>query len=104
MIAPETNKTILVLTGQIQRADIPRICEGVRTWLENGHEEIVICDVSAVWPDAVTIEAFARLELMARRLGKRILFQHPTGELEELLDLTGLAGCIRSVPELPLET
>lgn len=52
----------------------------------------VVLDVS--WladPDCRTVEALARLQLAARRRGRRIVLQGPCTELRELLELCGLA-------------
>lgn len=104
MVSPRTNTIILVLSGRIHRADIPRLCDRVRMCLERGHKQLVICEVSTVTPpDAVTVDALSQLQLVARRMGSRIALQHASGELEDLLDLTGLAGCLPTFRELPLE-
>jgi hypothetical protein len=41
-------------------------------------------------PDAVTVEALARLQLTARRLGRHVWFSDASPELLELLRLLGL--------------
>jgi hypothetical protein len=51
----------------------------------------VVCDVGALAdPDAVTIDALARLQLTARRLGYQLRLHDACSELLELLTLAGL--------------
>jgi hypothetical protein len=55
----------------------------------------LICDVGAVAaPDAVTIDALARLQLTALRVGRRIGLRHASSELQELLDYFGLSAVV----------
>jgi anti-anti-sigma regulatory factor len=89
---PEPSTIVLVLCGRIARADMPALCERVRVLLEDSDAELVVCDVGAlVAPDAVTVDALARLQLTARRLGRRIRLRHARGELRDLLVLMGLS-------------
>ena len=60
---------------------------------------MLVCDVAELThPDAGTIEALARLQLTARRLGCQMRLRHPSRELAELLDLFGLADVLRVEP------
>jgi anti-anti-sigma regulatory factor len=75
----------------VDRADIPPLCARLSALVRDTSAETVLCDVGAVSaPDAVTIEALARLRLTARRLGcdLRVLSAHP--RLMDLVALTGL--------------
>jgi anti-anti-sigma regulatory factor len=75
----------------IARADIPGLCARLTALLENSDARVVVCDVRAITnPDAVVIEALARLQLTARRLGRQILVRHASDHLRDLLALTGL--------------
>ena len=57
--------------------------------------ERLTCDVgSIVDPDAVTVDALARLQLTARRLGRQIRVEHASPALRELLALMGLSGVV----------
>jgi hypothetical protein len=55
----------------------------------------IVCDVGAVPSDAVAVDALARLQLIARRLGLEIRLRHASGELQELLAFAGLRGVLR---------
>jgi ABC-type transporter Mla MlaB component len=87
----EPGSIVIALQGSIDRAGIPELCTRVRVHLESGDVELVICDVAAIaHPDAATVDALARLQLTARRLGRRVRLRHACGELRDLLDLMGL--------------
>ena len=55
----------------------------------------IVCDVGSLAPDAVTIDALARLQLTARRLGGEVRLRHASSELQELLDFVGLRDVLR---------
>jgi anti-anti-sigma regulatory factor len=48
--------------------------------------------------DLATIDGLARLQLTARRLGRRVRLRDPSPALSELLDLFGLADVLRVEP------
>jgi STAS domain len=50
----------------------------------------IVCDVGALAPDAVAVDALARLQLTARRHGLEIRLRHASSELRELLTFVGL--------------
>jgi hypothetical protein len=60
-----------------------------------GSPRTIICDVGAVAPDVHTIDALARLQLAARRLGMEVLLRHASRELQELVDFAGLRDVLR---------
>ncbi len=92
---PEPSTTVVVVSGRITRTDIPALCERVRVVLEGSDAGQVVCDVGAlVDPDVVTVDALARLQLTARRLGRRIRLRHACGELRGLLALLGLGDVL----------
>ena len=48
------------------------------------------CDVEGIVPDAVTVDALAKLQLAARRRGCRITLENASPELRELVAFMGL--------------
>ena len=85
----------LVFTGAIDRARIPALCDRLDAVLECSDADLVLCDVGAVvHPDAVTIDAMARMHLTALRLGRRIRFHQACGELLDLLAFVGLSDVL----------
>lgn len=92
---PEPSTTVLFLTGPIARADIPALCARAYDLLERCDSDLVACDVRGLaTPDAVTVDALARLQLTARRVGRRVRLRQACGELQELLSLMGLSEAL----------
>jgi hypothetical protein len=50
----------------------------------------ILYDVSALDPDAATIDVLARLQLGSRRSGLELRLRNASGELQELLAFVGL--------------
>lgn len=59
--------------------------------------EVASWSVPTSGPDLATVDGLARLQLAARRLGCSICLQAPPPELEELLELSGLAEMVPRV-------
>jgi ABC-type transporter Mla MlaB component len=94
----------LEIGGPIARAGIPGLCERARDVLEANDSVQLICDVGAIIdPDAVAVDALARLQLTALRLGRRIELRDACAELRQLLALMGLADVVPLCAELSLE-
>ena len=55
----------------------------------------IVCDVGALVPDGVAVDALARLQLAARKLGFEVRLRHVSRELQELLAFTGLSEVLR---------
>jgi ABC-type transporter Mla MlaB component len=101
---PGSSTILLVLSGPILRADLTGLCERVQILLESSNADLAICDVEGIAdPDVVTVDALARLQLIARRLGCEIRVLHADGELRDLLTLTGLSEVVPLCAELPVE-
>jgi ABC-type transporter Mla MlaB component len=83
------------MSGPVARDAIPAMCERARRLLQGCDAGPVACDVGALAePDAITIDALARLQLTARRIGRRVELRSACEELEDLLTLTGLLGVL----------
>jgi hypothetical protein len=50
----------------------------------------IVCDVGALAPDAAAVDALARLQLAARRVGYEIRLRDASVDLQDLLDFVGL--------------
>ncbi|MCY7374044.1 MAG: STAS domain-containing protein [Spirochaetaceae bacterium] len=83
--------------------DVDGLCHRGRVLVEGGAVgDDLVCDVQALTcPDAVSLEALARLRLTVRRLGRRLVLLHAATELVELLDLVGMTELIRPAPDQP---
>src|SRR4051812_34674793 len=91
---PEPSTGLLVVAAPIRDGDVAVLCERLRTVLATSDAEVVVCDVGALPANVRTIEALARLQLTARRLGRRIRLQRASPELEQLLAFAGLADVV----------
>ena len=58
--------------------------------LEGSGAGVAYCEVAGVEPDAVTVDALARLQLAARRHGCRVRLRDASPELLELVAFMGL--------------
>jgi anti-anti-sigma regulatory factor len=58
----------------------------------------IVVDASALAADAAAIDLLARLQLAARRLGRRVLLRHASADLERLIGFVGLDGVLRVEP------
>lgn len=65
---------------------------------------VVGCDVSRITvADRDALEALARLQLAARRLGATIHLRNASPALADLIELTGLAGVLVVDPTAPTD-
>jgi ABC-type transporter Mla MlaB component len=101
LAVPSKGTIVFALHGPLAPGDVRWMCERVRFLLESSDQ--VICDVGAVEdPDAGTVDALARMQLTARRLGGTLRIRRACGELRDLLTLSGLSDVL-PCNELPLE-
>lgn len=83
------HEVAFAIHGPIAREDLPGLCDRVCALLaENG--SVVRCDVAGVDPDAVTVDAVARLQLAARRRGCEVRLHNASDALLEVVELMGL--------------
>jgi ABC-type transporter Mla MlaB component len=87
---------VFAINGPIARADLPGLCARVCALLERSGADVALCDVSGVDPDAVTVDALARLQLAAHRHGCQVRLRHAS---EELLDVVTFMGLRDVLPE-----
>jgi ABC-type transporter Mla MlaB component len=90
MAAPAQPTVAFAIRGPISRADLTGLCDRVCALLQSSRAGVALCDVSGVEPDAVTVDALARLQLGARRTGCEVRLRNASPELLELLGFMGL--------------
>lgn len=90
MEPPARATVAFAIHGPILREDLPGLCDRVCGLLAAGPAEEALCDVRGVEPDAVTVDALARLQLAARRRGCRVRLRNASAELRELVAFMGL--------------
>jgi hypothetical protein len=92
---PADEPIVFAIEGPIARADLPGLCARVRGLLEGTGATVALCNVGAdVGANAVTADALARLQLLAGRLGCRVLLRDASDELLELLAFMGLQNVV----------
>jgi hypothetical protein len=83
---------------------VPRLCERAGDLLAGCREDILVCDLAEIRePDAVAVEAVARLQLTVRRAGKRLRCLDAGPRLRELVALMGLDGVLPLDAPLPVQ-
>jgi ABC-type transporter Mla MlaB component len=90
MAAHAPGTLAFAIAGPIARSDLPGLCDRVCSLLRQSGARTVLCDVATVDVDAVTVEALARLQLGAKRLGCRVRLRNASAELRDLVAFMGL--------------
>lgn len=87
--------TIVLVIGELLTpSSISGHCERLHLLLE-GCSGPVVCDLGMLdGADAGTVDALARLQLTARRLGRQVRLGNASSELQELLALMGLSDAL----------
>jgi ABC-type transporter Mla MlaB component len=94
MAPAEPRMLDFAIHGPIARTDLPGLCARVCRLLETSGAEIARCDVRGVEPDAVTVDALARLQLAAHRRRCTVRIENASRELLDLVALMGLADVL----------
>jgi ABC-type transporter Mla MlaB component len=91
---PAARAPAFTIRGPISREDLPGLCDRVCALLAGCTADVVLCDVAGVPADAVTVDALARLQLGARRHGRRVRLVDASTELRELVAFMGLENVL----------
>jgi ABC-type transporter Mla MlaB component len=86
----------LEIRGPISRVDLPALSTRVCGFFAAHVGSTVDCDVSTVTADAVTVDALARLQAVARRNGCVVVLCNAGADLLALVDLMGLTDVLSS--------
>ena len=89
-----TRSIVFQIEGPITRADLPGLCDRVCGLFERSRADVAYCRVSGVEPDAVTVDALARLQLAAQRKRCQVRFRDASPELLELVAFMGLSDVL----------
>jgi ABC-type transporter Mla MlaB component len=90
MAAAAPKPLAFAVEGPIARADLPGLCARICALLEESGASVAFCDVRGLDPDAVAVDALARLQLAARRYGCRVRLRHASAEMRDLVAFMGL--------------
>lgn len=82
---------------------MPALCARLGALLGEGGVDLVIFEVGRVDVDAVTLDALARLRLVARRQDCSVVLRCASSELLDLIALAGLAGLFPGEPRRQAE-
>lgn len=88
----------LTVHGPIARSDLPGLAARVCALLEESAPDVALCDVRGVDPDAVTVDALARLQVAASRHRCRVMLRNASAELLELVAFMGLEDVLAPTP------
>jgi ABC-type transporter Mla MlaB component len=94
MGAPLPQTITFAIRGPIARSDLPGLCDRVCA-LFGQSATVALCDVSGVDPDAVTVDALAKLQLAAQRTGCQVRLCNASEELLELVAFMGLRDVLQ---------
>jgi ABC-type transporter Mla MlaB component len=94
MPASPSTTVAFAVRGPIARSDLDGLSDRVCAILRASRAEVAFCDVAGLEPDAVTVEALARLQLGARRLGCQVRLQQASSDLLQLVALMGLSDVL----------
>ena len=101
---PRPADAVLLIVNAVGPTATAGLCAAARAILADSQTDVIACDVSAlVGPDMVTVDALARVTLVCRHLGGRVVLLEASPELRELLGLAGLADVIPCLEGSALE-
>lgn len=94
----------LVITGRVSARDVDRYCAKALAAIPDpasGFVDLHVHDIEH--PDAVAVEAIARMQLTLKRLGRSLRVRGAGPELLDLLDLAGLCDVVPGCDRLGVE-
>jgi ABC-type transporter Mla MlaB component len=94
MATPAPRTTAFSVYGPIARDDLEGLCDRVCALFAETGAAVAYCEVRGVEPDAVTVDALARLQLGARRNGCQVRLRGASPELLELVAFMGLTDVL----------
>ena len=95
MVASAPQIVVFAIDGPIARSDLPRLCEQACALIDKTGADVALCDVSKIDPDAVSVDALARLQVAARRRGCQARLRGASSELLDLVAFTGLRDVLK---------
>jgi ABC-type transporter Mla MlaB component len=93
--APERSAT-LAIRAPLQREDLPGLFARTCALLQLAAPRLLSVEVAQIEPDAVALDALARLALAARRHGCAVRLHGASSQLGLLIEFAGLADALPS--------
>jgi hypothetical protein len=95
MAAARPRTTACAIRGPIAPPDIGGLGARLQALITATGAQVAVCDLDArVEADLVAVDALARLQLQANRLGCRVRLRAAPPTLGDLLEFLGLAGVV----------
>ena len=94
---PAGPRSVVVRVRGTSAAARSALCSQVQRLLARPDVDVVTCDVTGVEPTLTAIDALARLQLTARRLGGRIRLRGTSTDISRLIDFAGVAEVLPTV-------
>jgi ABC-type transporter Mla MlaB component len=91
---PVPESIAFAIYGPIARDDLPGLCNRVCALLGQSRPVVAFVDVCGIEPDAVCVDALARLQRAARGYGCQVRLRNATSGLRELVAFMGLADVL----------
>ena len=88
----EPSRRAFEIRGPLSKADLPGLYARACARLTRDAGRSLVIELMAVEPDAVAVDALARLALAARRRGCGVTLQGAADELRQLIELAGLGS------------
>ena len=101
MATPARSSIAFTVWGPIRRDDLQGLCDRICALFAATRPDVAVCDVQGVEPDAVTVDALARLQLAAARTGCRVVLRNASSALLDLVAFMGLADVLGEAPADP---
>jgi ABC-type transporter Mla MlaB component len=98
MAAP-AQQLAFAVRGPIARSDLPGLCDRVCKLFDRNRPTVALCDVGGVEPDAVTVDALARLQLAAKGYECQVRLCNASPELLGLVAYMGLTDVLPDQPK-----
>jgi ABC-type transporter Mla MlaB component len=94
-----TQRTVtMTIGGPLEREHLAGLFARTCALLNSSRPELLCCELESVAPDAVAVDALARLALAARRGGCSVCLRGACEELHELIAFMGLDDVLRDEP------
>jgi ABC-type transporter Mla MlaB component len=94
MPVTEPRTITFAIWGPIRREDLAGLCDRVCALLDRSAAQLALCDVRGIDPDAVTVDALARLQLGAKRRGCTVRLRNASDDLRDLVAFMGLTAVL----------
>ena len=94
MAVTEPRTITFAIWGPIRREDLVGLCDRVCALLDRSAAQLAFCDVRGIHPDAVTVDALARLQLGAKRRGCTVSLRNASDDLRDLVAFMGLTAVL----------